>query len=270
MKPNECICVNGWAGANCTECRAQPNCPGTCDVPHGCVCQDGKLDGLCTIGNSPPNLSGSKSIGSRMRAHCRQPSLLVKFGMNKPSTTADQRLIFGPTSGRVLPISKTTALHTITTTSTTAIKTSSIPETSSISIYEKEKSIIVTSKPTTSSISTNYTAFFTHTTSELEISPSPTSIAISSGYISSHPKVPVNMTTHPTDTEAIYSSTTANSIFFLNNTIDELIRQLPFWPTLHPIPVNTVKEIIEGNDILKYNVLDNIKEKSMLQLSLIN
>ena len=187
-----------------------------------------------------------------MRAHCRQEALLVKFGMNKSPITADHRLDFGPTSGRVLPISKTTALHAITTTSTTIIKTSSTPETSSISIYEKEKSIIVTSEPTTLSLSSNYSTFITHTTSELEISPSPTSIAISSSYISSPPKVPVNMTTHPTDTEAIHSSTTANSTFFANNTIDELLRQLPFWPTLHPITDYTVNESIEGNDIIRY------------------
>ena len=187
-----------------------------------------------------------------MQTHCRQAALLVKFGMNKSPITADHRLDFGPTSGRVLPISKTTALHAITTTSTTIIKTSSTPETSSISIYENEKSIIVTSEPTTLSLSSNYITFITHTTSELEISPSPTSIAISSSYISSPPKVPVNMTTHPTDTEAMYSSTTANSTFFVNNTIDELLRQLPFWPTLHPITDYTVKESIEGNDIIRY------------------
>ena len=244
MNPNECICVNGWAGANCTECRAQPNCPGTCDVPHGCVCQDEKLDGLCTIENSPPILSGSKSIGSRMKAHCRHLALLVKFDKNKTPIAADQRLDFGSTSGPVLPISKTTAFHAITTTSTTIIKTSSIPETSSTSSYEKEKPVIVTSEPTTSFLSTKRSTFTTHTTTDSEISPSPTSITISSSYISSQPIVPVNMTIHPTDTEAIYSSTTANSIFFPDNTIDDLLRHI----------IDDIgKESIEGNYILRYN-----------------
>ena len=115
-----------------------------------------------------------------MQAHCRQQAVLVQFGMNKPSMIADQRFDFGPTSGRVLPISKTTELHEIKATSSTIIKTSSIPEASSISIYEKDKSIIVTSEPTTSFLSTNHSTFITHTTTELEISPNPTSITISS------------------------------------------------------------------------------------------
>ena len=69
-KPNECLCLNGWSGENCTECIVQPNCPGTCSVPHGCVCSDSMANGLCKIEDDPPKQREAKKSSNLMLNHC--------------------------------------------------------------------------------------------------------------------------------------------------------------------------------------------------------
>ena len=74
--PYECICLNGWGGENCTECRAQPNCPGTCSTPHGCVCSESNISGLCKIRDNPPNSNHNILTPHVMRSECKAYNLL--------------------------------------------------------------------------------------------------------------------------------------------------------------------------------------------------
>ena len=83
-KPSECMCANGWAGENCTECRVQPNCPGTCSVPHGCVCSDPSINGLCTIGDNPPRLSKTILQLQLMQDHCLHFASFYQYSNIEP------------------------------------------------------------------------------------------------------------------------------------------------------------------------------------------